>query len=192
MRREDFDHVILAAANVVGDDLVVIGSQAVLGQYRDAPPQLLVSLEVDVYPRSEPERAGEIDAVLGDGSMFHETYGYYAHGVGPETASAPAGWEDRLVRLDLPAMRPRTGTVTAWCLEIHDLILAKLAAGRPHDLTFAEDALRAGLADPTQLALGAELLPDSARDAARVRLEGLLAYLRRDSLQQVEDGKSGR
>ncbi len=35
------------------------------------------------------------------------TFGYYAHGVGPETAKAPAGWEQRLVRVavslgDLP------------------------------------------------------------------------------------------
>jgi hypothetical protein len=29
---------------------------------------------------------------LGDGSPFHAAFGYYAHGVGPETAKAPAGW----------------------------------------------------------------------------------------------------
>lgn len=116
MRREEFEHVIRAAAAIVRDEIVVIGSQAVLGQYPNAPESLLKSLEVDLFPRNDPERAGEIDGAIGDGSRFHQTYDYYAHGVGPETAIAPAGWEQRLVRLELPAILRRDGTVIAWCL----------------------------------------------------------------------------
>jgi hypothetical protein len=38
MRRDEFEHVIAAAANVVDEDeFVVIGSQAILGPYPDAP-----------------------------------------------------------------------------------------------------------------------------------------------------------
>src|ERR1700761_3353006 len=62
---------------------------------------MLRSIEADVYPRAHPERAEQIDGALGDGSQFQATFGYYAHGVGPETAKAPAGWEDR--------PRPRLG-----------------------------------------------------------------------------------
>ena len=113
MTREEFEHVIKAAADIVNDEIVVIGSQAVLAQYPNAPASLLRSLEVDVFPRSEPQRADEIDGAIGEGSRFYETYGYYAHGVGPETAVAPAGWEGRLVRLELPAIRSREGTVIA-------------------------------------------------------------------------------
>ena len=164
MTREEFEHVIKAAADIVKDEIVVIGSQAVLAQYPNAPASLLRSLEVDVFPRSEPQRADEIDGAIGEGSRFYETYGYYAHGVGPETAVAPAGWEGRLVRLELPAIRSREGTVIAWCLEVHDLVLAKLAAGREHDLEFAADALREGLVDPDQLRLGVDLIPESHRD----------------------------
>ena len=69
MRRCDFDHVIAAAADVSDeDDLVVIGSQAILGTHPDAPAALLVSLEADVYPRRAPEKADLIDGALGDGS----------------------------------------------------------------------------------------------------------------------------
>lgn len=175
MRREELEHVIRAAADITNDEIVVVGSQAVLAQYPDAPEPLLVSLEVDVYPRSDPERAIEIDGAIGDGSRFHETYGYFAHGVGPDTTIAPAGWQERLIRLDLPATRPRAATVTAWCLEVHDLVLAKIAAGRPHDLEFVEEAIRASLVDPDRLRLGVDLMPESHREQTRARRAGLIA-----------------
>jgi hypothetical protein len=179
MKREDFEHVIRAAADVVHDELVVVGSQAVLGVIDNPPSSLLRSAELDMYPRHDPSRAGEIDGALGDGSRFHETYGYYAHGVGPETITAPAGWEDRLVRRALPAIRQKDGSAVCWCLSIGDLIHAKLAAGRPHDLEFVEAALRAGLVDVEQLRLGLELMPESARGDVQIRLDGLLAKISR-------------
>jgi hypothetical protein len=176
VKREDLEHVVRAASDIVGDaEIVVVGSQAILGQHPDAPESLLVSIEADLYPRNRPERAIEIDGAIGDGSRFHETYGYYAHGVGPETPIAPAGWEQRLVAITMPAIRPREGTVTAWCLEAHDLTLAKLAAGRAHDLVFVEEALRSELVDRDKLLLGVELMPPDHRELVRGRLAGLLA-----------------
>lgn len=74
MRREDFEHVIRAAADIVDDELIVIGSQAVLAEHPDAPTALLRSAEVDLYPRNEPERAIDIDGAIGDGSRFRETF----------------------------------------------------------------------------------------------------------------------
>jgi hypothetical protein len=179
VNRAEFEHVIKAAADIVKDEIVVVGSQSVLGGFPDAPPALLRSQEVDVYPRSEPERAPEIDGAIGDGSPFHSTYGYYAHGVGPETIKAPAGWEARLERLELAAIRKKDGTVVAWYLEVHDLVLAKLAAGRQHDLTFAEDAIREGLADVGRLRRGVDLVPQNVREPVAERLEGLIARIAR-------------
>lgn len=57
MTRRDFEHVVRAAADIAQDDIVVIGSQAILGQFPDAPPEMLWSQELDVYPRHYPERA---------------------------------------------------------------------------------------------------------------------------------------
>ncbi|MEK6276182.1 MAG: DUF6036 family nucleotidyltransferase [Actinomycetota bacterium] len=173
MNREEFEHVVRAAANIVDDEIVVAGSQAVLGQFPDAPSSLLRSHEVDVFPKNAPERALEIDASIGDGSRFHDSFEYYAHGIGPETLIAPAGWENRLIRVELPALAKKGGQAIAWCLEIHDLLLSKLAAGRPHDLTFARDALEADLADLEQLRMGIDLLPPSHQESTRARLEGL-------------------
>ena len=36
-----------------------------------------------------------IEALIGEMSLFHDTFGYHAQGVGPETAKLPAGWEGR-------------------------------------------------------------------------------------------------
>ena len=101
-------------------------------------------MEVDVYPRSNPGRAVEIDGAIGEVSRFHETYGYYAHGVRPETITAPGGWESRLQ--ELASHRFAEPAVNDfWCLSLPDLMLAKLAAGRLHDIAFVEDALDAEL-----------------------------------------------
>jgi hypothetical protein len=79
------------------NDIVVIGSQAVLGEFPDAPAEMLVSNEADVFPRQNPGRSELIDATIGEGSPFQRSFGYYAHGVDETTAILPHGWRDRLV-----------------------------------------------------------------------------------------------
>lgn len=176
MRRHELEHVIGAAANISGEDeFVLIGSQAILATHPDAPPELLISMEADLYPRRHPEKADDIDGAIGDGSQFHVTFGYYAHGVGPETAKAPAGWQDRLVRLDVPPRPGSTHPAVAWCIEVHDLVLAKLVAGRPRDWEFARDALAAGVVQAETLRGRAKELPVSGshRDHIAGRLDAI-------------------
>ena len=143
MTRLQLEHLIRAAGTIADDDdIVVIGSQSILGQFPAAPAELLVSREADVYPRAHPERADLIDGSIGEGSPIEREYGYYAHGVGPETAILPAGWQDRLVVI----FGPNTRLVRGWCLEVHDLAIAKLVAGREKDLDFAASVHRHGMA----------------------------------------------
>lgn len=173
MRRAELEHVIRAAAEVSGDDeLVIVGSQAILGQFPDAPPGMLLSREADIYPRNRPEQADEIDGSLGDGSYFDSSFGYYAHAVGPETAKAPDGWVDRLV----PIRSENTGNATGWCLEIHDLVLSKCAAGRDRDWEFAREAIQHGLVDPGELRRRAATLPIPATriEAVQRMLAGII------------------
>ncbi len=174
MRRAELEHVLRAAAAVTEDaEIVVVGSQAILGQFPDAPEALLVSREADVYPRNHPERADEIDGSLGDGSYFDSTFGYYARAVGPETATLPAGWEQRLVSVS----NENTGGATGFCLEVNDLVLSKCVAGRRRDWEFAEDALRHGLAEAAELRRRVPELPldaDDLHEVARV-MEGVIA-----------------
>jgi hypothetical protein len=184
VRREQLEHVIRAAAAVAGgDEIVVIGSQAILGGLPDAPEALLWSQEADVYPRSHPERAEAIDGALGDGSQFHAAFGYYAHGVGPQTAKAPAGWEQRLVPVRLPRGPRDEALVTGWCMEPHDVVLAKCAAGRERDWAFAHEAIRHRVVDAEELLRRVDHLPlPAARcdDVAR-QLREIAAAARKPS-----------
>lgn len=144
MTRDQLEHIIRAACTIADDDeLIVIGSQAVLAQFPDAPAELLVSIEADVYPKNHPERAELVEGAIGELSMFHETFGYYADGVGVETAVLPEGWERRLV----PIYGPGTAGNTGWGLEIHDLLISKAVAGREKDGAYVRTALAYGLAD---------------------------------------------
>ena len=174
MRRAELEHVIRAAADVSEDEeIVVVGSQAILGQFPEPPASMCASREADVYPRNHPERKDEIDGSLGDGSYFDAAYGYYAHAVGPETATLPAGWEDRLVAV----RNENTGGATGWCLEVHDLVLSKCAAGRERDWKFAEEAIRHGLADPDELRRRAGDMPVSGVALERLHrtVDGVIA-----------------
>lgn len=123
MNRQALEHILRAASAAAGErELVVIGSQAVLGQFPNAPESLLSSIDADVYPRHAPEKSDLIDGAIGELSRFHETFGYYAHGVDDTTATLPHGWETRLV----PIENANTGGAVGWCLDEHDL-----AAPRP-------------------------------------------------------------
>ena len=139
MNRSQLEHIIRAAAgNADTREIVVIGSQSILGAYPEAPADLLVSMEADVYPKDRPEHSIIIDGSIGERSMFHETFGYYAHGVDPTTAVLPDGWQQRLVRVENENTRGNIG----WCLEPHDLAVSKLVAGRDKDLSFIGSLLR--------------------------------------------------
>jgi hypothetical protein len=139
MTREQLEHIIRAAGILADvEDLIVIGSQAVLGEYPSAPHELLISNEADVFPPNHPERSDLIDATIGEGSPFQKSFGYYAHGVGESTAILPAGWRDRLILV----ASENTRSVRGWCLEVHDLAIAKYAAGREKDLDFTEALVR--------------------------------------------------
>lgn len=133
MTRQQLEHVIRASAAIAGvRDIVVIGSQAVLGEFPSAPPELLVSREADVYPLEHPERGDLIDGSIGEGSPFERAFGYYAHGVDDTTAVLPQGWRERLIVVT----GENTDQAGGWCLEVHDLAIAKYVAGPPKDLDF--------------------------------------------------------
>ena len=183
MKLDDLFHVVAVAAHLTGEEeFVVIGSQAIVGVYPGAPEELLRSIEADIYPKNDPDKAALFERDIGEGTQFHATYGYYAHRVGPETARAPAGWEDRLVRVVVPP-RPhsKTGAV-AWCIEAHDLVLAKLARGDQRDWDFARDAMKAELVQPDTLLKLIPTMPVGCEVQADLReaVQGIAASMAGD------------
>lgn len=144
MTREQLEHLIRAAGTITAEDeIVVIGSQAVLGQFPNAPASMRVSMEADLFPLHHPERADVIDGSIGELSPFHETFGYYAQGVSEATARLPQGWKERLVVIQ----NENTRGVRGLCLEIHDLLVAKAVAGREKDFDFLREAAKHRIAD---------------------------------------------
>jgi len=164
--REQLEHLIRAAATIADDnEIVVIGSQAVLGQFPDAPEELCSSMEADLWPRNHPERWELVDGSIGELSPFHETFGYYAQGVGPETAVLPDGWQDRVIRVESPRTRGAVGL----CIDIHDLAVSKYIAEREKDLAFVRVAIAHGLVDEATLRLRLESTPIDKESRERIQ-----------------------
>lgn len=133
MTRDELEHIIRAAADITDQyEFIIIGSQSILGAVPHPHEVFTVSMEADIYPKEAPELAELIDGAIGEGSRFHQTHGYYAQGVGPETAILPADWQSRVVRLQNANTNGRVG----YCLDVADLFLSKAAAGREKDRTF--------------------------------------------------------
>ena len=152
MKREEFEHAIRAAGAVLGvREVLVIGSQALHASVTgDLPPEASRSVEVDVAAMrddADGRMADLIDGSIGEASMFHATFGYYAQGVVETTAVLPGGWRERLVRFESAG----TNGVVAWCLEPHDLWVSKAIAGRPKDLEFCRALLDRALVSGDRL-----------------------------------------
>lgn len=55
MRRIDLEHLIRVCSEITQEyELVVVGSQAILGTYPNPPAELTVSAEADIYPLNNP------------------------------------------------------------------------------------------------------------------------------------------
>jgi hypothetical protein len=149
MNRLQLEHIIRAAGSIADDrEIIVLGSASIVGQFPDFPEDLLLSVEADVFPKNKPHMSDVIDGSIGELSPFHQAFGYYAHGVGVETANnLPDGWDQRLVALS----NPKTEGVTGWCVEIHDLVAGKYVSAREKDLQFIAAVLGKGLVAPEVL-----------------------------------------
>ncbi|MEX1172585.1 MAG: DUF6036 family nucleotidyltransferase [Chloroflexota bacterium] len=138
MNRDQLAHVLRAAANATGQiDILVIGSQAILGSFDadELPIEATRSIEADIGFLHDPseELSDQIDGSIGEMSPFYDAFGYYGQGISVRTAVLPNGWRERLVKFESEATRPARG----WCLEPHDLVIAKLVRGDPKDYEFA-------------------------------------------------------
>lgn len=142
MKRSELEHLIRAAGSIANDaEIVVIGSQSILGQFPNAPAALLVSAEADLFPKNHPQLSDLIGGSIGEGSPFHGLYGYYAQGVDESMATLPSGWRKRLVKIS----NPNTVGITGLCLEVHDLAISKYVAGRDKDREFTKELVKHGM-----------------------------------------------
>lgn len=188
MRREQLEHAIRAACQIIGhSEVIIVGSQAILGSYRedDLPIEATMSIEVDVLPIADgnsatAELADLIEGVAGEWSSFEEQHGFSIDGVDLTTSVLPAGWRGRLVRVQntntaAPSGQPQ---FIGWCLAPEDLCVAKLCAHREKDLNFVRALLTAGLVDAAVIEGRLLQVEDRYNEASAVAL-GWLTSIRR-------------
>ncbi|MGA7540543.1 MAG: DUF6036 family nucleotidyltransferase [Steroidobacteraceae bacterium] len=168
MKKQQVDHVLRAAGRITGEkQFIIVGSQALHGEYPDLPDQILTSFEVDLIASKHTDRTEWLN-VIGLDSVFHETHGYYADPVDLGTATLPKGWKGRLVRLP-PG---DTEGVRGLCLDPHDLAISKYAAFREKDLLFTRELVRRGILAEDQLLelLERTKMGDELRERIRARI----------------------
>ena len=104
----------------------------------------------------------------GELSIFESTHGFSIDGVDLSTAALPAGWRARLVKVQNANTAPPSGEpeFTGWCLEKHDLCVAKLCAFREKDRNFVGALLEAQLVDADALVARLSQLPAGFSEAA--------------------------
>jgi hypothetical protein len=141
MKRSQLVELLAAARGIVGErDLVIIGSQCVHARTDDAPAEVLMSRECDVLLDEHDALTARLDAELGEASAYRAEHGVYVDTVNDDTFPfLPSGWEQRT--------QPLVDGVR--CLEVHDLVLSKLAAGRLKDYELVAVLLGRALADET-------------------------------------------
>ena len=163
MTREQLEHAIRAACDVVGDhEVYVFGSQSILGQFPEVPATLKMSAEADISPRHRLDRVEYLNTI-GEDSPFHQAHGFYVHGLPiTEAATLPAGWEERTV-----AVRA-TATSTGLCLEGHDLAASKLVAFRDKDREFVLTLLAEEFLSSTILVERVWCLPVAQAERERI------------------------
>jgi hypothetical protein len=148
---EDLQRVVRALAREFKTDTVfIIGSQAILMSWADAPGVMRASPEIDAYPANArmweiaegdrgdgiPREASEhIDGLFGSGSLFHRTHGFFIDGTDENTAKLPKGWNSRAIvrRLDVDGRIVRAVAPTA-----EDIIVSKLARLDDKDKGFVQ------------------------------------------------------
>ena len=176
---EDLERAIRSVANVFkANKVIIIGSQALLVGRDDILRELRISREIDAYPANFREwetmnpgmvASEYISGLLGLGSDFHKTHGFFVDGVDDATASLPPGWESRAIRKIVESLDGHR--IEAVAPEPHDLVAAKLVRGDEKDLRFAHLCLKSGLVKYEQVKARLEtLMPEETLSIGLERL----------------------
>jgi hypothetical protein len=154
MRRSQLEMLLRELGRVSGKrELVLIGSQCVHAATDAVPAEVLMSLEVDVLLDEADPACGKIDEELGPDSTFRAEHAVFVDTVPASFPFLPAGFEDRVRVMEVDDFR-------ACCLEVHDLVLSKLAAGRLKDTEMVAALIAYKLADVDTVRARIATVPD--------------------------------
>lgn len=110
----------------------------------------------------DDEMADILSSSIGELSGFHANHHVYAEGVTFDTPTfAPRAWQERAIKVHYDDI-----DVTAHFMELHDLALSKLGAGRPKDMEFCEALAKTGYLDKQLLQERLEIVSCSSSQRA--------------------------
>lgn len=136
----DIEKVLIRASEITNHrSFVIAGSLSIIGSVMTPLESMCYSMDVDLYPKLDPGRAGEIAAIIGEGSQFALDNGVYADAISPAILSLPEQWESRLVQLPLPS------GVIGWFLDPNDCAISKIIRGEERDIAWVRAGIVAGL-----------------------------------------------
>jgi Nucleotidyltransferase of unknown function (DUF6036) len=167
VRKEQLEEILRAASALAArKEFVLFGSQTVHAITNEPPVEVLMSRECDVWLNEEPSTQELLKRELGAESHFQQAKGFYLDPVPPDLPLVPLQWQKRLRDWMIDDIRIR-------CLEIHDLIVSKLSAGRLKDYEFIAAVVMAKLARADEVARRIQTFPDPHTQAvllARLRI----------------------
>ena len=148
--------VLLTEASRISNHrhFVIAGSLSAVGAVVNAPLSMVMSRDVDLYPKFDPGRGFvEIASQLSEGTDFALAHGFYADPITPALLTLPRGWEPRLLQM------PLGNGVVAWFLDPNDAAVSKLVRGHENDVRWVTAAVAEGIVDPEAVL---ERLPNSS------------------------------
>lgn len=176
MRKEAFFDLIQRVKDVTGlSEPVIVGSHCIYAVTDFVPDIVARSVEADfLLGPFGIELMQKVNQELGITSVFFKQSGYYADGLGLATVVLVPGWESRLQLLE-----DKAGQVVARCLDLHDVAVSKMMAGRDKDMIFLSAVLDRSMISIPTLAERAALIRETASEGALLpRLEKLFNHLR--------------
>ena len=174
MRKQNLFDLTYEVRKITVEPPIIVGSQAVFA-VTDFPPEIVrKSVECDfLLLKQIAELRPDITENLGIFSDYQQQTGFYADVLGLATVVLPSDWEKRLVEL-----KNDDGEILAFCVEIHDVAISKLIAGRQKDFEFLQIAFQAEyLQIDIFLERAQTILQQPASAALLLRLQKLIETL---------------
>ncbi len=170
------------AEHFQADRVIVVGSQAILLTWPDAPMALKITPEIDLYPENNRdwearnpgfEASEEISALFGEMSAFHQRFGFYLDGVDENTAQMPPDWMERVATAEIDVYG-RTAVIV--CPAIQDVVVSKLHRLAEKDVDFIRECVAAGRIEVASVLAGLRATNPAPAILSRAQslLEGLV------------------
>ena len=135
MKRKELLELLDDLRPHVGEELKIVGSQAVHAVANLVPSIVERSVECDLYLPVNPEKRQFPQTEFGLESEYQARKGVHADFLGRVTVVLPNAWESRLVPI-----KDEDGLLKGYAAEIHDVAVSKLIARTLENAGLRQDA----------------------------------------------------